>query len=1001
MINSFYNAKQIETKAVGFWRKNKTAEKALTFRKGKKSFYFIDGPPYASGSIHMGTALNKILKDYYVRYKKMRGFDVRYQPGYDTHGLPIAYKVQKELGLLNKAEIQKFGIDKFNKECEKFATRHVNDMANQFNKLGVWMDWKHPYLTLEQEYMENAWLTFKMIAKKGYLYKGVYPVHLCGKCSTVVSYNEIEYEKISDTSIIVKFKVTGKNEYLLIWTTTPWTLPSNTGIMVHPDFNYARVKVGNEVLIMAEKLVEDIMKIAKRTDYKIIEIVKGKKLVGIKYENPLKDVIPLQDKIKPRIVSSARYVSLEEGTGLVHSAPGHGKEDFEVGKKEGLAVVCPVRLDGTYDNSVGKYSGMYVKDADLGIIDDLEARDALFASFPIKHDYPMCWRCKNQLLQVAVPQWFLNVNAIRKKLKEENEKIFWIPDFAKKRFADWLENLGDWPITRQIYWGIPFPVWICKKCNEIKIVGSRKELPIKLRDMHMPYIDEITFKCKCGGTMQREKEVFDVWFDSAVCSWASLNYPKENKLFKKIWPPQINIEARDQIRGWWNSQLITSIFAFGKKPYEAILMHGFVLDIGGKKLSKSAGAATPEEMVDKYGVDMLRLYLTSSTPGMDFFVDESKLEELKKFFNIFWNVHLFIKTYCKSNGSNANLQLEDKWILSRVNTIIKEVTKYNDLYYANKSTQGLMDFVLEDFSRWYIRLIRKRVKPSYNESDKEGAYYTLNYVMNKLLKAFAIVIPHTTEVMHASKESIHLQDWPAADERLINIELEKNMKVVQEVNEVQSNLRQQLNLKLRHPLKKITISGNTRVEKAMKALNEIMKVVFNAKEVRFEKLDLQVEIKPNYKVFGPAFGKDVNAVLKLAAKENPKKLKEKLEKGKVKLSSFVIEKEMFDIKEKLPSGVVGKTFTNGFLYVDTEMSSELLEESLVNELSRVVHLMRKEAGKNVDEKIELYLKGSDDVLQKWKAQIEKLTSARITIGRLRGKNRKQVEFKNYVVEVAF
>lgn len=936
-----YNHKEIEGKIQKFWNKNKIPEKSLKFRKGKKKFYFIDGPPYASGSIHMGTALNKILKDYFVRYQRMKGFDVRYQPGYDTHGLPIANKVQKELGLKNKKEIEKFGIDKFNKECEKFATRHMDDMATQFNNLGVWMDWKNPYLTLHQDYMENAWATFKIIADKGYLYKGIYPVHVCGKCETVVSYNEIEYEKVTEDSILVKFKVKGKNEYLVIWTTTPWTLFANTGIMAHPNFDYAKVKVGDEVLIMANKLVKDVMKILKRDDYKVLEVLKGKKLKGMEYENPLKDMLPLQQKIKPRVVLSAQFVTLEQGTGLVHTAPGHGTEDFKVGNENGLDIICPVNIDGTYDKTAGKYEGMYVKDADIGIIEDLEGRGALLAKFPIKHDYPMCWRCKNPLLQLAVPQWFLKIVDVKEKLKKENKKIKWIPNWTQKRFHDWIENLGDWPITRQRYWGIPFPVWKCEKCDELKIIGNRKELGKKLKDIHMPYIDEVTFKCKkCKSTMKREREIFDVWFDSSVCSWASLGYPKDKKLFNKVWPPQINIEARDQIRGWWNSQLLTSYLAFGKKPYEAILMHGFVMDLLRKKLSKSAGAATPEGMVEKYGVDPLRFYLASITPGEDFFVDERKINEKIKIFNILWNLHIFSTTYCKNVKKPAKLNIEDKWIISKTNSLIEEVSKNNDEYYANQSIVLLEDFILNDFSRWYIKLIRERTKPTYKGKDRQAAFYTVKKVMDLLSKALAPVVPHISELVYEGKKSVHLTDWPKTDKKTIDKKLEKNMQTVMDLSEVLNSARQEAKIKLRWPVKRIIIeTKSSDTKNAIKNLNEIIKRIGNVKDVEI------LKGKPNKKW-------------------------------------------------------VKKEFFNGILYLDKERTKELIDEALIKELVRKVQMKRKEAGFEVTKKINLYLKGEEELIKKWKNELEEGTTANIKSG-LKGKNRGQLEFENKVIEFAF
>ncbi len=995
-----YNQKEIEKKVSQFWKKEKIPEKSLAFRKGRKKFYFIDGPPYASGSIHLGTALNKILKDYFVRYKKMSGFNVRYQPGYDTHGLPIERKVQDELGLKGKEEIKKMGVAQFNKKCREFATRHIDDMTKSFSNLAIWMDWKNPYLTLTNDYIESAWDMFKTAHEKGFLFRDVYPVHICGRCGTVVAYNEIDYDKVTDTSILVKFKVNGKdNEHLVIWTTTPWTLFANTGIMVHPNFEYAKVKVGNDTLIIAKELVDDVVKICRISDYKILETFKGKKLEGTEYENPLKDMVPLQGNIKPRVICSSQFVTLEQGTGLVHTAPGHGLEDYKAGKENNLDIVCPVDVNGEYDETAGKYKEMYVKDCDAGITEDLEVRDALLGSFPVKHDYPMCWRCKSPLLQVAIPQWFFKVTKIREKLIKENKKVNWIPDFAGKRFGDWLENLGDWPITRQRYWGIPAPIWKCGKCSEIKVIGSADELPKKVKDLHMPYIDKIKLKCKCGGVMVREPEVVDVWFDSSICSWASLGYPKNKKLFNEMWPPDINIEARDQIRGWWNSQLISSVIMFDKKPYEAILMHGFVMDLGGVKLSKSKGAKGPEEITDAYGVDVFRAYLLSVEPGKDFFFDIKKISEFGKFLGILWNTKVFIDTYGKQNARAVNLNADDKWMLSRINSVTRDVTAHNDAYCSDKAVDALNDFLLNEFSRWYIKLIRERTRPTYDGRDREGAQYALNYVMEKLLLLLAPANPHITEYLHGMKKSIHLEAWPSADEKLINKELEKNMKVVMDLSEAVNALRQENNIKLRHPVKRIVVAGNAEVINAVKEMHDVIAKICNAKEVETGTMRFDLEIMANQSKLGPKFGKDMPKVIAEIRKSDVKKLKKDLDKGSVKVGKYKIDSDMVAFIEKIPEGLIGKRFAGGCVYLDIEKDEALIEESLIKELVRKVQMLRKKQGRRVNETIDLYLDGENELLKKYKSEIESGTSSRVSIGKLKGKEKDKLEFEGKIVKI--
>ncbi|MEM7819960.1 MAG: isoleucine--tRNA ligase, partial [Candidatus Aenigmatarchaeota archaeon] len=628
-----------------FWAENNIYNKVKQLKR-KKKFYFLDGPPYATGSIHIGTAWNKILKDLYIRFFRMFGYDVWDQPGYDTHGLPIENKIEKKLEIKSKNDIERLGIEKFILECKDFATKFIDVMNKQFENLGVWMDWNNPYLTLTNDYIEGAWHTFKIAYENGLLYRGLYPVHVCPRCETAVAYNEIEYTKLTDPSIYVKFPVENKeNEFLVIWTTTPWTLPGNTGIMAKPDAEYVRVKVDNQILIIAKDLLEEVMKKIDCVDYKIIEIIKGKDMEGLKYRYPLDDIFQFQKNLENahRVVLSDQFVTLDTGTGLVHTAPGHGQEDYKVGLENKLPVISPVNLNGTFNKECGEYAGIFVKSADKKIINELKNRGLLLHEETITHDYPQCWRCNTPLLQISVPQWFFKITKIRNKLIKENKKVNWYPEWAKQRFENWLENLGDWPISRQRYWGIPLPIWVCE-CGKIKIIGSADELGKKIKDLHRPYIDEIEFKCECGKNMKRIPDVLDVWFDSGLASWASLGYPKTKDLFNKLWPADLNIEGSDQIRGWWNSQLITSVITFDKSPFKNIVFHGLILDAHGSKMSKSLGnIVTPEEVIKKYSRDVLRFYLISYPPWNDFYFNWTEAEEVYKFFIIMENAFNFVK----------------------------------------------------------------------------------------------------------------------------------------------------------------------------------------------------------------------------------------------------------------------------------------------------------------------------------------------------------------------
>jgi len=1473
-----YNAHEIEKHVEEYWKKNKVPEKALKFRRGKKKFYFLDGPPYATGDIHLGTAWNKILKDFYIRFFRMCGYDTWAQPGYDTHGVPIENKVEKKLRIKTKKEIEKFGIENFIKECRKFATEFIDVMSNQFFELGVWMDWKNPYLTLENSYMEGAWHTFKIAYQKGLLYKGNYPVHVCphcvdlestvlvdggirkikeladcwkhnkiisfdintkklnatnplgymeheedvfiiktktgkiliaspdhpfwtkqgwkplallkprievatynnvesrlpkftergrliinensiknvlkdleseynsssfnnlpsnikiaiknfvnelrnkdlsykqiiknveakfkivvskswiskilktntttrydliitklkeleliplyskspkafiltrllghifgdgsitisysknrlfpklnlffsgkahdleeikgdlkklgyncspiyseikksivngrlvsgistymkceslsltilfivlgapigrkteiktkvpkwiefnrklvreflatyfgseldiikprkfekgfevlrlhitkdrkfeknglefskkicklinrfgvttrnkikidkvtingkekstftisidcndnniikftsflgyeyckerkirashalgylllkksiekkkqeikdkiltlreneipcskiatklnlpelyvrhvvygkskstraakyipkftvwlkeatenledgliwneidiikylGKrkvcdiavenhhnfitngflthnCETAVAYNEIEYNNIEDTSIYVKFPILGKEkEYLLIWTTTPWTLPANTGIMVNPNFDYARIKIDGETLVIAKGLVETVMKKANIHHYKILSETKGQELVELQYTNPLKEHLPLQQEITGRVVLSEQFVSLEEGTGLVHTAPGHGKEDYKVGKEYKLDALSPLNLDGTFKEEAGFLYKKYAKDADHLIVAELEKRNAILHKDKIKHEYPFCWRCSNPLLLMSVPQWFLKITDIRQKLLNENEKVRWIPEWAGKRFQNWLENLDDWPISRQRYWGIPLPIWICERCGNTRIVGSLKEIPVKLKDYHKPYIDSVTFECdKCNSTMRRIPDVLDVWFDSGVASWASLQYPSKKDVFKKMWPADLNIEGSDQFRGWWNSQIITSVITFDRKPFESIVYHGFVLDAHGTKMAKSKGnVVTPKDVITKYGRDILRYHLLRYDSSNDFNFDWKDVEKVLRFFTIFFNSVKFFNTYCKKSRNLRNLKAEDRWILSRVNTLVRQCEESNKNYLAFKSAELIENFVIEDLSHTYIKLIRNRVWTAYKGKDKEAAFATLYYVIGRLIKLLAPYCPFLTEYINLSmysKKSLHLSDWPEVEKRFLSEKLEMQMRLVNKMIEVTNAMRHEKDLKLKYPLLSITIEGKEDFAEAAENLKDVIKLMTNVKEIKFGKAE------------------------------------------------------------------VGKEFEGGKVSLDTTLPLELKEEWLIRELIRNVQAARKKLNLKVTDKVKLCL---SQEFEKHKNEIENETGSKIFFEKIEGK----------------
>ncbi len=980
-----YNPKEIEERVEERWKSKEIPKKSRNNNEGNKKYYFIDGPPYATGHIHLGTAYNKILKDFYVRFRRMIGFDVRYQPGYDTHGLPIENKVEKKLGLKDKKSIEDYGVEKFNKECKKFATEFISKMNEEFMNLGVWMDWENPYLTLKNDYIENSWFTFKRAFEKGLIFKDTYPLHVCPHCETSVSYNEIEYKDVSENSIYVKFPIKEKsNEFFLIWTTTPWTIPANTGIMVHPSYEYSKIKTYKGILIIAKDLVEEVMKKLEIVDYKIIENKKGKEFEDIEYNHPFEDFMPLHKKIKHRVVTSSRYVTLEGGTGLVHTAPGHGKEDYEVGKEKGLEKLSPVRFDGKFTEEVGKYENKYVKDADPLLIEEMKKREMFVGNEKIKHSYPFCWRCKTPLIQLAAPQWFFKVTELRKRLLEENEKVNWFPDWAKSRFKDWLMNLDEWPVTRKRYWGIPAPLWICKKCGEKKIVTRKEELGVEIEDLHKPFIDDIVFKCKCGGEMERIPEVMDVWYDSGVCSWVSLDYPKNKALFEKIWPPDLNIEGSDQFRGWWNSQIILSTITFDKRPFKNIITHGMILDIQGKEMSKSVGnVITPKEVIEKYGRDSMRIYFLSSPPGDNFYFSYDELKEIYKELNMLWNVYSFFKKYCKKTDEFEELNIEDSWILSRLNTVVKESTELNKNYKGYKALELIKDFLVNDLSRTYIKLVRDRTWPSYEGSDKNSAFYTLNVCLKKILLLLAPACPYITEKIYSGMdygESCHLSEWPKSEEKSINKKLENQFKIIQKISESSNSLRQEEGFGLRYPLKKIVISGSKEIENAAKNLEEVLTKMTNSKEIEFGEISLEYNIKLNYSKVGPKYGKDVKKIEKALEKEENKKIVESLKNNSIEIDGFKLEKEDLIIESSSKEGKefrIGKI--TGVVSIDTEETNEIFEESIIRELIRNVQKTRKEMELVVEQRVILKIdtdKKTKSIIEKWEKEIIKEVGAK-------------------------
>ncbi|GBE20656.1 isoleucine--tRNA ligase [archaeon BMS3Abin17] len=831
-----YDFKKIEEDVLRFWKQKKIYEKSVKKNSKGKPFYMMDGPPYANGNIHMGHALNKISKDIVMRNKRLQGFDVFDRAGYDTHGVPIEYQIEKEIGSKSKQDIEKFGVKKFINKCKKFATKYIGVMNKDFENLGVWMDFKNPYLTLEDNYIEGIWETFKKADEKGLLYLGKYPVHACPRCATAVAYNEIEYGKQEDTSVYVKFPIKNeKNKFLIIWTTTPWTLPGNTGIMVNPEIEYSEIEQSNqETWIIAKEKVSELMSAMER-GYTIKKTIKGKELEGLEYKNPLEKNLKRKIKKGNIVILAPRFVNLEEGTGLVHCAPGHGKEDYEAGKKYNLDMPSPVQINGLMSDEAGKYAGKRAREVDAEIIEDLEKDGFLIHKHKHVHDYPLCWRCKTPLLMISMPQWFFKISNIHKKILKSNQEVNWIPKYMKLRMKAWLDGISDWPISRNRYWGTPLPIWVCNSCDKKIVIGSIKELEKiskkKVKGVHKPEIDEVKWGCRCGGEFKRVPEVLDVWFDSGVSSWAALNYPREDKKFKKFWPADLNIEGKDQVRGWWNSQIILSEIRFGKKPFKNILVHGMVLDLGKIKMSKSVGnIISPQDIVDRFGRDYMRYYLAKTSKGEDFGFDEKEFKDVEKIFRVLMNVNRFAN---QLENKKSKTGIEDKWITSKLNSTINKITEDSDNLKYPEAIQKLERFLVEDLSRTYIRIIRDRA---------DEAKSILEKIIVDILKLLAPITPFITEHLWqdlkkkkvVKEESIHLSSWPKADKKKINVGLEKRMENILRIIEMGLAERDKAKIGLRWPLAKASISCDKGLDKD---LQEIIKSQLNIKKVELKKAE--------------------------------------------------------------------------------------------------------------------------------------------------------------------
>ncbi len=1006
-----YNPKEVEEKIQKFWRDSDIFHKSITQRKDCPPYVFLEGPPTANGLPHPGHVLTRVMKDLMLRYQTMNGHYILRKAGWDTHGLPVEIEVEKKLGLEDKQAIETYGVEKFNEECKKSVFRYENAWVEMTHRIAFWLDMENPYITLKNEYIESVWWSLQQAWKKKLLYHGHKVVPYCPRCGTALSTHEISqgYKTVEDPSIFVKFKLKNEDGYLLAWTTTPWTLISNVALAVHPKEPYVKIRSNGEELILAEKRAAVLL---KGQEYEILDRFTGKELEHTEYEPLFPYATPEK---KAWYVVLADFITMEDGTGIVHIAPAFGEDDFNVGRAYDLPVVQLVKLDGTFPEEVTLWRGQFVKDADPNIIQYLDERGLLAGIKKYTHEYPFCWRCDSPLLYYAMESWFIAMSKIQESLVRNNNRIAWYPPHLQQgRFGDFIREVKDWALSRDRYWGTPLPIWTCtnKKCHHVLCVGSVQELrelsesfPEKY-DLHKPFVDTLVVKCpKCHSRMQREKEVIDCWYDSGSSFFAQWHYPFENKdLFKENFPVDFICEALDQTRGWFYSLLAISTFLFDETPYKTVLTLGLVLDKDNQKMSKSKkNYVDPTIILDHEGADALRWYLISTNaPWMSTrFYEEAVKDTLGKFILTLWNSYNFFTTYAVLDSFDPNTKkipyskrgLLDQWICSRFHRLSRDVTVFIKDFEIHKAARAIECFVIDDFSNWYLRRSRKRLWVEEKTQDKLSAYVTMHEIFIVLSQLLAPFIPFITEEMYQNlrpekmPESVHLCNYPTFDAKLINENLEKGMQEIRALVETGRALRSKINIKGRHPLPSASIICSKEIQTSTTPLLDLLQEELNVKTIIYAKdttAFMTKNVKPKYSHLGPKYkekAKDIAQALETYDKHH---LYEQLMKKKEIIIAVGDEKirltaDDFDVIEHEKEHYVKATVQNITLFLDTTVTPELETEGLARELIRRIQSMRKELSLDVEDRITAEI-GIDaakrKALQSWKNNIQQETRSK-------------------------
>ncbi|MFZ7121131.1 MAG: isoleucine--tRNA ligase [Eubacteriaceae bacterium] len=973
------NEKRITDK----WMEMDILKKSIDNRENSPNYVFYEGPPTANGRPGIHHVISRTLKDSVCKYKTMSGYRVVRKAGWDTHGLPVEIEVEKQLNLSNKTQIEDYGIDKFNKKCKESVFTYEAQWREMTNRMAYFVNLEDPYITLDNNYIETIWWILKKFFDEGFIYEGHKILPYCPRCGTGLASHEVAqgYQEIKSNTVIVPMKRKDRDEYFLVWTTTPWTLAANVALAVNPKADYIRVKSKGNTFIVSEVLADKVFS----GEYEVIDRFKGKELEYAEYEQlmPFIDV----DK-KAFYVTLADYVTTEDGTGIVHIAPAFGEDDYQVGRKYNLPVLNPVNEEGKYTDTPWK--DIFVMDADIDIIKWLKSEGKLFKKEKVAHNYPHCWRCKTPLIYYAKPSWYIEMTKIKDKLIENNNSVQWYPEYVgEKRFGNWLENLNDWAVSRSRYWGTPLNIWRCQ-CNHLESIGSREELIEKSIEninedieLHRPYVDDVHITCpKCGKSMTRVKDVIDCWFDSGSMPFAQYHYPFENKeIFEEQFPADFICEGIDQTRGWFYSLLAISTFVMGKSPYKRVLVNDLILDAEGRKMSKTRGnTVNPFDLFDKYGADALRWYLLYVSPAWTptKFDIEGLKEVQSKFFNTIKNVYNFFVLYANNDNINPKTFFVeykdrpeiDRWMISKYNSLLREIKNELDIFDLTKAVRKIQEFVNEDLSNWYIRRNRRRFWVKDLTQDKKAVYNTTYEVLVGLSEIVAPFAPFISEEIYKNltgQDSVHLADYPQCDEALIEEEIEKRMDLVRNLVSLGRGAREEAQIKVRQPLSKIIIDG--KYKKSMDYLVPLIKEELNIKDVVFEdELEsfLKFTLKPDFKTAGPKLGSKVKLLGKALSKVNAADIVPKLEQGEsitltIDGEELEITNEFVDVRISAKEGFNVQMENNIFVILDTTVSDDLKREGFAREIISKIQQLRKNMGFEMMDNINICFNANKEI----------------------------------------